>query len=110
MALRGVERCEDHRLGRIVLYYRVLGRLQFLLQEWVIACTLSILLLLIIILKVTDNFFLLMLREHLNLGNLRLSELHPWINQYLLRRQSFQRICLQNLFENAQCAIRDVSR
>jgi len=80
VALRGVKGCQDHRFGRVVLYYRVLRRLQFLLEEWVIASPFPIFLLLIIILKVTDNFLLFVLGEHFNFLNLRSRQLHPGVN------------------------------
>lgn len=83
--------------------------MQFLLEEGVIAGTFAILLLLIIILKVADNFFFLMLGEHLNLGYLRLGQLHPRVGQYLLRRQPFQRVRLQDFLQYAQGTFRDVA-
>jgi hypothetical protein len=84
--------------------------LQFLFEEWVIASTFPIFLLLIIILKVANDFFLLVFGEHLNFRYLRISQLHPRVRQYLLRRQSFHRIRLQDLLKNTKCALRNVSR
>ena len=78
MALGRVKWSQDHTLRGVVLDDRVLGGLQLLLQEWVVAGL--VLLLLIIILEVADDLSLLMLCEYLYLGLLSLRQLHPRIH------------------------------
>ena len=85
MTLSRVKWRQNHTLGCVVLDNRILCRLQLLLKEWVVTSIIIILLLLIVVLEITNDFLFFVVCEHFNLTNLQLSELHPWIEQNLLR-------------------------
>ena len=108
MALSRVERSQDHAFCGVVLDDGVLGRLKFLLEERIVA-SLAIFLLLVVILEVTDNLLLFVLCKNFYLAYLLLRELHPWIDQDLLRSQSLVWICLQDSLQNAHGSIGDIA-
>ena len=84
--------------------------MQLLLQEWVVAGSLAILFFLVVVFEIIDDLAFLVLREHFHLGCLGLRQLHPWILQDLLRRQSLDRIGLQDFLQNRQAAFTYIAR
>jgi hypothetical protein len=106
VTLGRIERSQYNTLRGIILKNGVLGGHKHLLQKWIFPKI--TLLLLVIILKFRTNLVFFILTEHLHRLYLCLSNLHPWIGQYLFRRHPLYWVCLEHFLQYRESRGTDV--